>query len=101
MRTKVELHREVVGYLRHCCNNEERQEFYRRLEKVREDPIENSQETADPEVSPYILRFFEFGRNIAIFEYNPAKDRIIVRQCRKLRPRPKHRGKPPGSGGDV
>ena len=101
MRIKAELHREVIWYIRHSCHDEERHEFYRRLDRVREDPIENSQETADPRVSPYILRFFEFGRNIAIFEYNPAKDRMIVRQCRKLRPRPKHRGKPPGSGAGV
>jgi len=88
MRIKVELHKDVVWYIRHRCNREEAESFYERLEKVRLEPITNSQAISDPKVGRYMLRFFRFLRNIAVFEYDIARDHIRVLECRK--PLPKH-----------
>ncbi len=87
MRIKVELHTDAVWYIRHRCNREEAGSFYEGLEKVRLDPIANSQVIADPKVSRYMLRFFRFRGNIAVFEYDIARDHIRVLECRKPLPR--------------
>jgi hypothetical protein len=87
MRLKVELHRDVVWFLRHRCSEAEVDAFYVHLEIVRTEPIANSEAVADPALSRYMLRFFRFADCIAIFQYRPAEDRIIVRQCRRIRPR--------------
>ena len=90
MRIKVELHKNVVRYIRHECTEEEQGAFFGELERLRSDPvtlIENSEAIADPELARYMLRFFRFGENIAIFEYDIGKNRIRVLECRKPRPR--------------
>lgn len=87
MRIKVELHREVVWHIKHEFTAEERGGFYEQLERLRSDPvalIENSEAIHDPEADRYMLRFFRFRDWIAIFEMNRARDRILVRQCRRL-----------------
>ena len=90
MRIKVDLHRDVVWFIRHKCNREEQDAFYRELERVRADPvalIEHSEAIRDPEISRYMLRFFRFAECMAIFETNRKRDRIRVRQCRRISPR--------------
>ena len=92
MRFKVELHKDVVYYVRRQCDDADRRVFYGKLERIGSDPIDESESIADIELSRYLLRFFRFGRHIAIFELDAARDRIIVRQCRRpktsRRPRP-------------
>ncbi len=89
MRFKVKLHRDVVRFIRHDCSDEEQDAFYQELERVREDPLfELSEGTYDADLSRYALRFFRFKRNIAIFEFDSSRERIIVRQCRKLPGKP-------------
>lgn len=87
MRIKVELHRDVVWFVKHECSSEERAAFYECLDRVRGDPIGHSEAIADPRLSRYMLRFFRFERCVAIFETNRARDRIRVRECRRLLPR--------------
>ncbi len=82
MRIKVELHRDVVWYIRHRCNRDEARSFYQQLDKVRREPITNSEAIADPKVSRYMLRFFRFRQNIAVFEYDIGRDHIRVLECR-------------------
>lgn len=98
MRLKVELHREAVWFIRHRCSDAEVDAFYGHLEKIRTKPIANSEAVADPGLSRYMLRFFRFAHCIAIFQYRPAEDRIIVRQCRRIRPRRRRKPNdaPPG-----
>jgi len=86
MRFKVELRREVIRYIKRDCDSAERAAFYRELERVIEDPISCSEAIFEPEVRRYLLRFFRFDRSMAIFEFDPAKERIIVRVCRKRKP---------------
>lgn len=94
MHVKVELHRDVVWFVRRRCNDDEVKAFYEQLERVRTDPIENSEATVDPDLSRYMLRFFRFKENIAVFEFDPGRDRVVIRQCRRLRGKPKRRGDP-------
>ena len=87
MRIKVELQREVVWFLKRECTTEERNAFYQQLEKLRSDPvalIENSEAIHCPQQSRYMLRFFRFERCMAVFEMNRGRDRIRVRQCRRI-----------------
>ena len=95
MRLRADLHRDVVWYIRRRCSAAEVDAFYGHLEEVRTKPIANSEAVADPGLSRYMLRFFRFADCIAIFQYRPAEDRIIVRQCRRIRPR---RRKKPNAG---
>ncbi|MDO8632284.1 MAG: hypothetical protein Q7R41_17515, partial [Phycisphaerales bacterium] len=85
-RFKVELRKEVIRYVKRECNSTERAAFYCELERVIEDPISYSEAIFDPEVSRYLLRFFRFAGSLAIFEFDPTKQRIIVRVCRKTKP---------------
>ena len=90
MPVKVEMHADVVLFVRHRCTPEETDEFFRKLHKVRERPLASSEAHADPHLSRYVLRCFRFGRGvekIAIFAYEPAEDRIRVLKCRLARPR--------------
>ncbi len=87
MRIKVELHAEVVWFIRHRCNDSEVDAFYEQLEKLRSEPIENSEPMADPDLSAYMLRFFRFRLNLALFEYDPARNRIRVLECRRIPPK--------------
>ena len=82
---KVDLHTDVPRFIRHRCNAEEAVAFYEQLEKVRSEPIANSEAIVDTRLSRYILRFFRFRRNIAVFEYAAAGDLIRVLECQKTR----------------
>ena len=98
MRYKVELHRDVRRFVRHTCNEDEVDAFYARLRQIEVEPIEHSEAVADPDLSRYMLRFFRFGSNIAIFEFVPAKSRTRVLQCKRLPPKVRRRsraGEPP------
>ena len=94
MAPTVDLHQDVVWYLRDRCNDDEVKAFYEQLDRVRTDPIENSEATAVPDLSRYMLRFFRFKENIAVFEFDPGRDRVVIRQCRRLPVKPKGRGDP-------
>lgn len=96
MRSKVELHSDVVWFVRHRCTEREKGKFYAVLEAVRNEPIANSEAIIDPRIRPHVLRSFRFGTNIAVFEWDPAKNRIRVLECRKSRPRQREQG-----GGEV
>ncbi len=100
MRIKVELHQAVWNCLQDRLTPAERESFSARLEDVRRAPIRNSEASHDPRRGPYMLRFFRFGaaeRWIAIIEYDIARARIKVLECRLLRPR---RPGPGSSGHD-
>lgn len=93
MRFKVELHKEVGRYIRQECLEPDRREFYAGLERIRTDPIANSEALAETEISRYVLRYFRFGRHIAIFQFDPLRDGVIVQVCRRFRQtRPRKRG---------
>ena len=83
MRFKVELHRDVVWYLRNKCTEAERELFREQFERVRREPIEHSQAIYDPKISKYMLRFVRFGEHLAVFEYDPGRGRIRFLTCRK------------------
>ena len=80
---KVDMHKEVLRFLRHECSAADRESFQKGLEAVRTLPIESSGPYHDPEIRPHMLRYFRFGQNRAIFEYHPAKDLIVIWECRK------------------
>lgn len=88
MAIRVELHPCVPRYLKECCNRADQDAFYECLARLRVDVSANSEPTYDPELSRYSLRFFRFGRHIAIFAYNIARDRVRVVECRRIKPRP-------------
>ena len=94
MRNKVELHPDVVRFVRHECNEAERGAFYRELDKVGQDPIENSEHFADPNLSRFMLRCCRFARIMAVFKYYPAKDLVRVLECRRIRPERRRRERP-------
>ena len=86
MRIKVELHPDVVWFIRHRCTADEADAFYERLEAIRTAPIGKSDHITVAGLRAHELRFFRFGTIIAVFEYDPARNRIRVLQCRKQRP---------------
>ena len=86
MRVKMELHTDVVWFLRQRCTDDERDEFYRQLEMLRAGPIGNSEPIPVPKLREYMLRFFRFAGSIAIFEFDAAKNRVRVLECRRARP---------------
>ena len=86
MCATVELHPDVVWFLKKRCTDAERKAFYTRLEEVRRKPIENSEPFRDAMLSRYMLRFFRFAENMAVFKFDPAKNRIRVYECRKITP---------------
>ena len=84
MRIRMELHPDVASDLKDRFRADE-DSFYERLRAVRDDPLKNSELYVDPAASRYCLRCFRFGRGvekIAIFEYDLARSRIRVIQCR-------------------
>lgn len=87
MFIEVEIHRNVLFFLKYECSSEERAAFNECLGRVRGDLIGLSEAITDPTLSRYMLRFFRFARCIAIFETNRARDRIRVRKCQRLLPR--------------
>ena len=82
MRVKVELHGDVVWYLRAYCNAQERHAFYEQLSVVQQEPIRNSEFIFVSEKKPYMLRSFRFGLNKAVFKFDPAENRVRVLECR-------------------
>ena len=78
MRVKVELHSRVDLFVRKSCTKVEQNEFYRMLEALRTNPISESEAMADPLLSRYMLRFFRFGPNLAIFEWDAGCNRMGV-----------------------
>jgi len=86
MHIKVELHPDVAWFVRHRCTQREVDEFYRLLEALRAEPIRHSEMVVEPRLRRYALRLFRFGVNLAVFEYNAAKNRIRVLECRKAKP---------------
>ena len=96
MLIKVELHQDVVRFVRLDCNEQERSAFYEMLDRLRREPIKHSEHTSDPRMSRYMLRFSRFGTNIAIFQYNLAEKRIRIVTCHKAPPRRSPEAKPMG-----
>ncbi len=96
MRIKVELHRDVVWFLRQRCTDGEVDAFYDMLERLRTEPIANSEAVADPQLSRYMLRFCRFKQNLAIFRYDASRDRIRVLECRRRQPKRRQSGAPDG-----
>lgn len=82
----MELHPDVVWFIKHRCNRDEVDAFYRQLEALRREPIRNSEAIAEPRLSRYMLRFFRFTTSLAVFHYDAAKDRIRVLECRRVKP---------------
>jgi len=84
MRIKVELHRDVVWYLKRRCNEKERAEFSAVQERIRSDPITLIDETDaifEPRLSTHMLRLFRFGNNVAVFRFDPARSKIKILEC--------------------
>lgn len=91
MRFKVELHKDVVWFIRRGCAADEAKEFYAWLERLRDDPIAGTEVFVDKKLAPYALRYFRFGRNIGVFRLDAVRQKVIVRQCRKFRGEPTRR----------
>lgn len=87
MLLKIELHRDVIRFIRHDCSEQERTAFYRMVNKLREEPIRHSEHMSDPRMSRYMLRFSRFGANFAVFQYDLARKRIRIVTCHKAPPR--------------
>ncbi len=96
MRATVELHPDFVWFLKKRCTDAERKAFYNRLEEVRRKPIENSEHIRDAKLSRYMLRFFRFAGIMAVFKFDPAKNRIRIYECRKITPGRLRNENPPG-----
>lgn len=91
MRIKVELHPNVVRFIRQYCTGEEVDAFYRMLRKLSTEPIRHSEHWTEPGLSRYMLRLFRFMGNLAVFKYYIAEKRIRVLSCRKVPPRPRRK----------
>ena len=81
MRMQVELHPVVRLFLR-TCRPDDRDAFGAELERVRLDPIGNSEPHHDPETSRFMLRYFRFGGYTALFGFDPSRGLIRVVRCR-------------------
>jgi len=89
MRFRVELHRDVERFLKERQRKRDYETvsaFYERLDEVREDPVGCSEAVSDPDLSRYMLRYFRFAGYIALFQIDLAKDRVVIRSCRKHQP---------------
>ena len=94
MRFRVELQLSVRWFLKRECSADDRLAFDRMLEKLCDDPIGNSEPYRDPELSRYMLRFFRFGDCLGVFGFLPAKDLILVVECRRLSKKNRGRSDP-------
>ena len=94
---RVELRKDVVRFIRHYCTDKEVDAFYKAIRQISEDPIGRSEATYKPRLSRYMLHFFRFAENIAVFDLNIAKKRIRVLSCRKTPSKP-GRGREPHTG---
>lgn len=97
MRATVELHPDVVWFLKKRCTDAGRKAFYNRLEEVRRQPIENSEPIRDEKLSRFMLRFFRFAGIMAVFKFDLARNRIRVYECRKITPGRLPRENPPAT----
>ena len=96
MRANAEVYQKAAWYLRHECTASDREDFYRQIEWVCDDPVGRSRMLFDPEASRYVERWFAFGRGverIAIFRYDGNV--VKVSRCRLSKPR---RGRSGGHG---
>jgi len=84
MAIKMELHPDVDYYVKHRCNQEEQTKFFKQLGLIRTEPVRHSEATVDAKLSRYVLRFFRFGDNIAIFEFDAGHSRVRVLECHRL-----------------
>jgi mRNA-degrading endonuclease RelE of RelBE toxin-antitoxin system len=82
MRFKVEFDPNAVWFLRKRCDEATRKLFYEQFERIKEDPLSNSQVFSDRKKSRYVLRLFPFGGFVAIFAFDPSHDLIRVLECR-------------------
>ena len=82
MRFKVEFDPNAIWFLRRRCDEATRKLFYEQLERIKEDPLSNSQVFSDRKKSRYVLRLFPFGEFVAIFAFDPSDDLIRVLECR-------------------
>ena len=82
MRFKVEFDPNAIWFLRRRCDETTRKLFYEQLERMKEDPLSNSQAFSDRKTSRYMLRLFPFGGFVAIFAFDPSHDMIRVMECR-------------------
>ncbi len=88
MRLEAELHEDALWFLRHECGQQELTTFYEGLDAVRTEPIRNSEGPGSlSKKNKYALRFFRFAGNLALFEFDPARKRIRVVECRKSLPK--------------
>jgi hypothetical protein len=102
MRASAGLHPDVIWYLKHVCTPAEAADFHRQPDRVRDNPIGQSEVFYDPAASRYVLRRFSFGsgvEKIAIFYY----DGIVVRvlKCRQAKPRRLRRPRDPDAPGEA
>jgi hypothetical protein len=87
MRLKVEFADDAAAYLRKCTQAE-REEFIRRLDEVRLEPVKHSYFVHQPDVSRYVLRRFQFGSHEAIFSLDVGRHLIRVVLCRRHQSKP-------------
>lgn len=91
MRFKVDMNEQVVRYLRLQCDKRERLAFADAMERVRQAPLANSEPAFDPKQSPYMARYFRFGANIALFQFDRARQKIRVLECQKRKRHPERK----------
>jgi len=100
MPFKVELARKVAAFPRTLASDE-RIAFVLKVNQVAREPIKYSEPLRDPRLSPYVLRFFRFGRDerwIAAFDLDVPQNRLRIVECRLIRGKPRS---PPGSSEDA
>jgi hypothetical protein len=86
MPIRVEVEAGALRFVQNRCTPEEQSEFYSRLRAVESEPIKNSDVCRDSELSPYVLRYFRFGMNKAVFELDAFRNKIRVLECKRLKP---------------
>lgn len=85
MSFRVELHPDVSYFLDGLCSAQERTAFRDMCRRIADDPIRHSEPTTEPKLSRYMVRFAQFGSNIAIFGFDRARKKVRIRQCRRLK----------------
>lgn len=84
MGYKVELHPDVVRFLKWECNAAERDAFSALMRKLGDEPIKHSAPFRDPVISRYMIRRARFGSCIAVFSFDRARTKIRIRKCRRF-----------------
>lgn len=83
---RVELHKDVVGFLRVEATRREVDAFYNALQDARRDPSKHSFPVSDAALSRYLLRAFRFATCLAVFRLDAGRGRLRVLQCRRIPP---------------